>query len=422
MKRVLIYTHEFPPFAGGAGVYSYDLAAGLADLGVEVHVATPKQVDHDSHHAWPNLSRLILHYMAPWQTEVPWVHYYLLRLFWKYRFDIVLITERVAQARMALLQRPWFGYVTVIHGSEVLWYFGDQSHSWDVDPQRVASLYHQAEMCIAVTHATAQLTRRLVRSERLRVETVVNGISLDRLGLPDPEQVGMLRRHYGEDSEIILCLARLDLDKGHDVLLRAFSHVLSVRPRARLLIGGVGPYHARLVKACEALHVSSRVEFLGKIAQESLPHYYSLCDVFAMPSRCEVRWEGFGLVYLEANFYGKPVVGGNEGGVPEAIADGQSGFAVNPRDPQAVSDAIVRLLADKEYGKIMGDTGYRRLHAHFTARRMAEETLALLEDILKQRRWRTKLIRTVRIITWSAHYLWTACKHKRLRRLGVHNA
>lgn len=424
--KILIYTHEFPPFAGGAGIYSHDLAVGLAELGVEVHVATPGPPRQDESGIWGSLVRLPVHYMARWQTEIPWAHYFLHRLYWRHRFDMLLVTERVAQERIAHLQHPWFRYITVIHGTEVLDYFGGTKAYLPVTSQEMGQEYERADLCIAGSQATLSLAERLLGGNNIRYALVKYGIDTGRLGQPEAEHVQQLRAAYGPDAEIILCLGRLALDKGHDILLRAFAEVLHVRPRARLLIGGDGPLISALMKLCESLSLGDRVEFLGKIPQDEIPDYFALCDVFAMPSRCERRWEGFGLVYLEANFYGKPVVGGNEGGVPEAIADGESGLVVDPRDPHAVATAIIRLLGDPELRRTMGERGRGRLFARFTAKRMAEETLQLIRGSADEHRPFNRMVRAVNWAVWSIAYIFQAAS-QRARRIwsagsGAHKA
>ena len=417
----LIYTHEFPPFAGGAGIYSYDLAVGLAELGVEVHVATPGPPRRDESVAWESLIRLPVHYMARWQTEIPWAHYFLLRLYWRHRFDMLLVTERAAQERIAHLQHPWFRYITVVHGTEVLDYFEGTKENRPVTSQEMGREYQRADFCIAVSQATLSLSERLLAGRNIRLALVQNGIDTGRLGQPDSEKVQYLRAAYGADAEIIFCLGRLAMDKGHDILLRAFAEVLRVRPRARLLIGGDGPFAGRLKELRDELALGDRVEFLGKIPQDEIPGYFALCDVFAMPSRCERRWEGFGLVYLEANFYGKPVVGGNEGGVPEAIADGESGLVVDSRDAHAVAAAIIRILADPELRRTMGARGQARLFARFTAKRMAEETLQLIRRSADEPRPFTRMARAASLIGWSIAYVLQAASQRarRLWRAGI---
>jgi glycosyltransferase involved in cell wall biosynthesis len=103
-----------------------------------------------------------------------------------------------------------------------------------------------------------------------------------------------------------------------------------------------------------------------------------------LPSKSENRWEGLGLVYLEANFYERPVVGGNEGGVPEAILNEQTGLVVNSRDHIAVANAIIRLLSDPEFRIKLGKIGKKRVLHYFNSDRMARETISVL-NCCKQR-------------------------------------
>src|SRR6202035_2040071 len=81
-------------------------------------------------------------------------------------------------------------------------------------------------------------------------------------------------------------------------------------------------------------------------------------DVFAMPSR--LGGEGFGIAYLEASAYGKPVVAGNVAGQLEAVADGVSGLLVDPTDPAAVGEAVTSLLLDREFARRLGRQGAER--------------------------------------------------------------
>src|SRR4030095_8235244 len=103
--------------------------------------------------------------------------------------------------------------------------------------------------------------------------------------------------------------------------------------------------------------------FAGTINDEDLPELYNLSDVFAMISRARLEHsdvEGFGLVFLEANACGKPVVGGSSGGVPDAVVDGVTGLLVDPHDVQGVAGALEKLLNDEELRKRRGEEGGAR--------------------------------------------------------------
>src|SRR5262249_58380497 len=127
-------------------------------------------------------------------------------------------------------------------------------------------------------------------------------------------------------------------------------------PEGQLAVGGAGRDLARLRRRAEAA-APGRIRFLGRVPDDELAPLFASADVFAMP--CRDRWrgleaEGFGIVFLEAAACGVPAVAGRSGGSHEAVADGETGYVVEPRDVAAVRDAIARLLADDELRARMG--------------------------------------------------------------------
>jgi len=385
--KILIFTYEFPPFTGGAGVYSYDLGSGLASLGVEVHVATcfhsQQGGDENVHGLYQGLN---MHFMSKWQFDQNIAHSVLCRLHLKHQFDAVIVSDRYAQEIVATMPPCGMPLVAIIHGTEILDYFGRENIQLNVPSAEMAAFYRSVGVCIAVSKATLALACNLLKENASHFVAVQNGINLKRLAPCEKETVEEFRRNYGDDPEIVFSLARLDLDKGQDILIKAFRKIHQERSSARLVIGGDGPYRSHLEALVKSFHLEGVVSFVGKIPQTKLPSYFAGCDVFALPSRSEKRWEGFGLVYLEAGFYEKSVVGGNEGGVPEAIDDGDSGLIVDPRDEDAVASAIIRLLEDEKLRREMGKTGKRRVLDYFNSQRMAEETLNAIQSKGRQKK------------------------------------
>ena len=106
----------------------------------------------------------------------------------------------------------------------------------------------------------------------------------------------------------------------------------------------------------------NQIKFL--FGDDELSKYYRACDVFIMPSR-EIPErgdaEGFGIVYLEANACGKPVIGGRSGGVPSAILDGVTGLLVNPLSTEEISGSLRKLLLNNELAKKLGANGRMRV-------------------------------------------------------------
>ena len=109
---------------------------------------------------------------------------------------------------------------------------------------------------------------------------------------------------------------------------------------------------------------------------KELPAYYAACDVFVMPSRyieSTGTVEGFGIVYLEAAACGKPVVAGNQAGVPDAVVDGKTGLLVNPWDSDAIGEAIITVLSDPYLASQLGDNGRKRVVELYNWDKVAEQ-------------------------------------------------
>ena len=127
-----------------------------------------------------------------------------------------------------------------------------------------------------------------------------------------------------------------------------------------LLLVGDGPYRAQLGRLAQRTGVSHSVVFTGAVPLAELPAHYDAGNVFAMPCRTRkggLDVEGLGLVYLEASASGLPVVGGDSGGAPDAILDGETGYVVAGRDVAAVANRISELLRDPAGAAAMGEKG-----------------------------------------------------------------
>jgi phosphatidyl-myo-inositol dimannoside synthase len=148
---------------------------------------------------------------------------------------------------------------------------------------------------------------------------------------------------------VVVCTARLVRRKGQDVLVRAWPEVLAVRPDAVLLLVGDGPDRSRLERLVVRAGVRDSVVLTGGVAWDAVPAYTDAGDVFAMPCRTR-RWglepEAWGIVSLEAQACGLPVLLGRSGGAPETLASGRGLVVDRPERPDLVARALVALLRD----------------------------------------------------------------------------
>lgn len=159
--------------------------------------------------------------------------------------------------------------------------------------------------------------------------------------------------------------------KGHDVMLEAWPLVLRSVPDAEYWIVGDGDDRKRLESKARELGIVGSLHFAGSVSPEELALCYDRCRVFAMPARTELngpvpRGEGFGIVFLEAMAFGKPVIGPQLGAPAEFIRSGEHGLLVDPVSPAAVAAAIIELLSDPARAHAMGIAARQWVNSEFS--------------------------------------------------------
>ncbi len=170
---------------------------------------------------------------------------------------------------------------------------------------------------------------------------------------------------FGPDHPpTVLLLARIDQEsyKGHEELVQSWPDVLRQVPKARLLIAGDGPGFMGLHRKIAQSPGARNIELAGFITEEKIPALWNETDVFAMPS----RGEGFGLVYIEAMRYGKPVIASRQDAGKEINVHGETGYNVDLDRPSDLVEALVRLLLDRTQAQSMGGAGQERWRRHFS--------------------------------------------------------
>jgi glycosyltransferase involved in cell wall biosynthesis len=179
---------------------------------------------------------------------------------------------------------------------------------------------------------------------------------------------------------VVLGTARkLDRTYGLDILLDAFALLPTGSHPLTLWIAGDGPARTALEQQARRLGIEERVQFLGPLHHDRMPAFMWGLDLFVNPSRAE----SFGVAALEAAASGLPVVASRVGGLPEIVADGETGLLVEPENPAALAEALSQLLRDPERRRAMAAAARTRAVAHYdwhtcaaAMERLYEETLA----------------------------------------------
>ena len=208
-----------------------------------------------------------------------------------------------------------------------------------------------------------------------KIRVVPNGISVAAFDLPDTTDV---RREWNipAHAPLVVGLGRLSPEKGFDLLITAFTDVLSVFPNARLLIAGDGPeresLHALAIKLDGACYFPGRVENPVSLLKTA--------SIVAVPS----YQEGQGIVALEAMAARKPVVATHVGGLTETIVPNITGIFVHPENPDELAKALISLLQNPSRRDEMGLQGRLRVEQHYTLERMINNIETIYTAILEK--------------------------------------
>ncbi len=230
---------------------------------------------------------------------------------------------------------------------------------------------------IAISEAarSAMITREHIPPGR--ITTVPNGISL--IEEPDAERRAMIRRELSiaDNQPLVVTVARLAAEKGISCLLQSIVLVGKTYSEARFVVVGAGPLQEQLLREAKQWGIEDRLTFTG--FRGDAQNFIAAGDIFVLPSPAEP----FGLVLLEAMALAKPVIATRAGGPLEIVEADRTGLLVPPGDPNALADAITRLLSQPDTAQTMGQAGRLRFEQHFTARQMAQATLAVYEKAVK---------------------------------------
>ena len=203
------------------------------------------------------------------------------------------------------------------------------------------------------------ISRSLSRTAQASMVRIAPGIDTSHFApVSDAQQ---LKKELELDQKrVIVSVGRLVHRKGQDTLVEALPSILKEFPEAHLLFVGVGPHLEYIHKRAIQLGVLNNISFVGRVQYDELPRFICVGEIFAMPSRSRLAGlevEGLGIVYLEASACGLPVVGGRSGGAPDALLEGETGYAVDGLKPDDVAAAVIKLLNDPDSAAAMGRRG-----------------------------------------------------------------
>jgi len=378
MKSLLVSPIYFPPQTGGISRMMKQIALALGPEQVCCLTGVKSNQKDLQHQSSINVYRRPSAFFYG-NKHSRRIHLFLslMEIFLKERPKVLQLST-CSQGYIGLFAKRWLNlpFVIYAHGNEILQAINSES-------EKLRPVMRCASYVLANSSYTAKLVEKAgVQPEAIRI--IPLGCDIKKFHPRESNPDFRIRVLGGRANNLlILSVGNLVERKGHDMVIKALPLIIKVIPNLTYLIVGDGPFKKNLEHLASSLGVQEQVIFAGRVSDEDLPNFYSLCDVFTLPSRerldsCDV--EGFGLVYLEAGASGKAVVGGRSGGVEDAVIDGLTGLLVDPYSVKSLSLALIELLTNVQLRTLMGKRGLERVQRKYTWEIVGKH----IQEILKQ--------------------------------------
>lgn len=353
----MIFSPGFPPWSiGGEEYYAYYQTKELSELGNEVHVIARNVGNTAECTDKPSTFYSLL---ARFSSASPQILQYSLTtasIFFAFlklhiRPNLIHAHDPYGEGLAAIMVKKIFRVPVVVtwHAAELV----DTTATFSIVGDVCRSVVlKNANGVIVNSEFFEELAVKAVKNENLgsKMYVISPGVDVNKF---KPMSKNFSIASIPSDSQVILSVCRLEKIKGLDILIRAAPHVLKQFPKAHFLIVGSGSERTNLENLSREIKVSENIIFAGTISGDLLPVYYSICDVFTVPT----RGEGFGMAFLEAWSSGKPIIVTEHAPEIAKLVQKYGGGFVVPDSPEELAKAIVELLSNPTLKNEMGKAG-----------------------------------------------------------------
>jgi phosphatidyl-myo-inositol dimannoside synthase len=362
MTRTLVVTNDFPTRQGGIESFVYALCDRLPPDDVVVYTASMHgDAEFDADLPFP-----VVRDRASMLLPTPAVARRTADVLRAERCDSVLFGAAAPLGLLApALRKAGAGpIVGLTHGHET-W--------WARVPGARRALRRIGDGCDVLTYVSEFCRNRvataLTPEAAARMVRLAPGVSTSRFHPDCGGDEVRVRLGIEPERPVLVSVARMVPRKGQDTLIRAMPRVLVEVPDALLLLVGDGPDRRRLERLVDDQRLAESVHFAGPVPWSEAPAWFDVGDVFAMPCRTRMGGlepEALGIVFLEAQACGHPVLVGDSGGAPETVRHGDTGYVIDPFNSVAVAAKAADLLTDLDEARAMGKQGREYVEAEWS--------------------------------------------------------
>ena len=336
--NIVIIIPGFPPIVlGGTEHATYEIAQNLAKRGHKVHVLTQADVEqlNDSKGKKFYIHSIKVHHIPFLGIIIFWIR--ILFALKKIKPDIVH-AQNLEMGVGGILAKFFLKKPYVVYGRGT-----DVYSPWLFKNTISKIIIKNAGAVIALTEDMKQKMNKIYKRD---IIVIPNGLDILKFNNLLKENIRKLMK-ISNDEKIIIFVGRLHPVKGIEYLIKALELIRQKNAKTKLIIVGDGEEMERLEKLVKELNLTNNVMFVGRISNEDIPKYMTLSDVLVLPS----LKEGFPITLLEAMASGLPIIATNVGGVPEIIKNGENGFLVEPKNPEAIAEKVLLLFENNELYK-----------------------------------------------------------------------
>jgi len=339
MKKTLLLTHEYFPFAGGIATYCYGIFRNFNDQ--DYLVATDQKMIQSGLNTIR--VKLLTKFLRPrWLIGLWAVN----KIVNKYAIQQIFTPHIFPLGQIAYQLYEWYKipYIISLHGLDI-------NLALAKNPVLTKAILNHASQIVV----NSQTTKNLLPLNEIKTPITIITPYFDQRQA-DASKVQAIQNQYG-NQDIILTVGRLVKRKNQESVIRA----LAAMPEQKItyLIIGDGPDRNRLQQLTEELKVADRVKFLTAISHDDLPNYYQAAKLFVMPTlQLNGDIEGYGIVYLESAYYGLPAIVSRGSSAEEIFISENSAIFVDPNNLQQLTDAIQSALANAEKRQTIADNSW----------------------------------------------------------------